>query len=79
MLVLKTQQATQPVLRSVNVWITWTMSTPVEFSSAAAHSLAGLKRFNQAGHLLSLDVFLALHKKEGQTVKKENKKSENVT
>ena len=55
------------------------MSTLVELSSAAAHSLAGLERFNQAGCLLVLDAFLALHKKEGQTVKKENKKLKKVT
>lgn len=67
-LVLKTQQATQPVLQSVNVWITWTRSTPGGFFSA--HSLAGLKTFNQTGCLLAADAFLALHKKEGQTVKK---------
>lgn len=68
---LKTQEATQPVLQNVNVWITWTMSTPAEFSSAAAYSLVGLKRFNQAGCLLALDTFLALQNKEGQRVKKE--------
>lgn len=55
------------------------MPTLAEFSSAAVRSLAGLKMFNQAGCSLALDAFLAPHEKEGQTVKKENKKSKKIT
>lgn len=62
--------AAHTALQSVNISITRTVSSPAEFSRAAAHSLAGLKRFNQARCLLALDAFSALLEKAKQSKKK---------